>query len=275
MVQSLGCSDEMLAHYHCMKVTKKFIIDGNVDKYPWNRATWSPRFVDMVTGVPGFLDTRCALLWDDSHLYVAFRIQEPNIQAEMTQRDERVYLENDVEIFIAGDDCYYEFQINALGTVYEVFYIWQQAYTKGSRFDVPEFDLLNRSVDVLGGFQDSSRYEKHPRGKRWAFMDWDFPELKTAVKLDGNLNDSSKVDKEWTVETAFPWKGMEGLFNPGTLPLHAGDCLRMDLSRFEKLSFNGHTPDIHPGWSLNAHGVYDSHIPECFSVIHLSGEEIE
>ena len=30
----------------------------------------------------------------------------------------------------------------------------------------------------------------HPRGNRWAFPDWDFPGLKTAVKIDGTLNDS-------------------------------------------------------------------------------------
>lgn len=44
-------------------------------------------------------------------------------------------------MFIAGPDCYYEFQINALGTIYEVFYIWQEAHKKGSYFDRPEFDL--------------------------------------------------------------------------------------------------------------------------------------
>jgi hypothetical protein len=71
----------------------------------------------------------------------------------------------------------------------EVFFIWQDAYKKGSVFDKPEFDLLSQQVDVLGGFQDSMRFGKHPRGKRWAF---------------------------------------------------------------------------------NKHGVYDSHIPECFTFVHFS-----
>lgn len=274
MSQAYGCPEEMLTHYTCKRVAEPFTIDGDTEKSPWNHAVWSPRFVDMVTGVPGFLDTRCALLWDDRNLYVAFRIQEPNIQAQMTERDQRIYLENDVEVFIGGKDCYYEFQINALGTIYEVFYIWQEAYTRGGRFDTPEFDLIDGNVDVLGGFQDGSRYEKHPRGKRWAFMDWDFPGLQTAVKLDGVLNDSLTVDKGWTVEVAFPWTGMKSLFGPSALAFKAGDMLRMDLSRFEKLTFNGYTPDIHPGWSLNAHGVYDSHIPECFSIVHLSDEAL-
>jgi len=57
------------------------------------------------------------------------------------------------------------------------FFRVQDVLRRGSRFDTPEFDLYSHDVDVLGGFQDSSRNGKHPRGKRWAFMDWDFPGL--------------------------------------------------------------------------------------------------
>ena len=62
--------------------------------------------------------------------------------AAQTERDSLIFHENDVEVFIDGGDCYYEFEINALGTIYEVFFIWRDAYRRGSRFDVPEFDLL-------------------------------------------------------------------------------------------------------------------------------------
>lgn len=270
MSKTYGCPEELIAHYTCFRIKEQIKIDGDLDKFPWNIAPQSTPFVDMVTGAPAFLETRCAALWDDFNLYIAFRIEEPNIQAQMTKRDSRVYLENDVEVFIGGQGCYYEFQINARGTIYEVFYIWQDAYKKGSRFDIPGFDLLSGTVDVIGGFQDGTRYEKHPRGRRWAFMDWDFPGLRAAVKLAGTLNDNTDVDKGWTVELAFPWTGMEILLGPGSCPVKAGDKLRIDFSRFEKLSYNGFTPAIHPGWSLNPHGVYDSHIPACFSYVHLS-----
>ena len=66
-----------------------------------------------------------------------------------------IWNDNDVEVFIGGDDCYYEFEINALGTVYEAFFVWQDALKRGSRFDRPEFDLRTRDVDLLGGFQDA------------------------------------------------------------------------------------------------------------------------
>ena len=29
-----------------------------------------------------------------------------------------------------------------------------------------------------------------------------------------------------------------------------------------------------PGWAFNTHGVYDSHIPERFTYIHLSETEV-
>ena len=89
----------------------------------------------MVDGAPGLYDTRAALLWDDEALYVAFWIEEPFVRAEATARDELVFLENDVEVLIDGGDCYYEFEINAAGVIYEVFFIWQDAYRRGGRFD--------------------------------------------------------------------------------------------------------------------------------------------
>ena len=150
-----------------------------------------------------------------------------------------MYFENDVEVFIAGQDCYYEFQINARGTIYEVFYIWQDAYQQGGFAERPEFDLQTHPVDVLGGFQDGMRYKKHPRGRRWAFMDWDFPGLQAAVQVDGTLNDPATIDRGWTVELAFPWSGMETLAQGRSLPPRNGDIWRMDFSRFEALQANG------------------------------------
>jgi hypothetical protein len=265
-----GCDESELAHYTCYRTGHTLEIDSRLDKRAWLEAPKSRRFVDLVSGVSGFLETRMASLWDDENLYVAFWVDEPNVQARLAERDSLVWTENDVEIFIGGEDCYYEFQVNALGTIYEVFYIWQDALKKGSRFDIPEFDPLARRVDVIGGFQDGLRYGKHPRGPRWAFMDWDFPGLRAAVRVDGSLNDPTDVDKGWTAEIAFPWRGMKALAGSRPLPPRDGDIWRMDFSRFELLEFCGAKAEPHPGWALNRHGVYDSHIPECFSFVHFS-----
>jgi hypothetical protein len=53
------------------------------------------------------------------------------------------------------------------------------------------------------------------------------------------------------------------------LPPRPGDTLRCDFSRFEAVRVHGKPLPENPGWSLNLHGVYDSHIPESFSVVHF------
>jgi hypothetical protein len=274
MSERYGCEEKDIGHYTCRRVSEPIAVDGQLSESCWQRAAKSPRFVDMVTGVPGFLDTRMAALWDDRNLYVAFWVEEPNVQARFTERDSPVYFENDVEVFIAGPDCYYEFQINARGTIYEVFYIWQEAYQKGGFAGKPEFDLTAHVVDVLGGFQDGMRYKKHPRGRRWAFMDWDCPGLQAAVHVNGTLNDDADVDRDWTVELAFPWEGLRTLAQGRAVPPQDGDIWRMDFSRFEALHANGRLIDPSIGWSFNKHGVYDSHLPECFTYVHFSHERV-
>jgi len=270
MEERYGIGEDKLAHYTCHRARGPAAIDGDLDKEPWKSAPKSKRFVDLVTGEPSFFDTRMACVWDDTALYIGFWIEEPRVSATFTERDSFIWFDNDVEVFFAGEDCYYEFEVNALNTVYEVFFIYQDALKRGSRFDLPEFDLHSRDVDVLSGFQDATRHGKHPRGKRWAFMDWDFPGLRSAVKVDGHINDPSSVDRGWTVELAFPWEGMRRLFAGRSLPPKEGEILRASFSRFDALSFNGKAAAQSAAWALNEHGVYDSHIPECFSYLHFT-----
>ncbi|MDR2629531.1 MAG: carbohydrate-binding family 9-like protein [Spirochaetaceae bacterium] len=261
---------ERLAHYTCLKTKGPLAIDGNLEKPQWKAAPKSRRFVDLVSGEPAFLDTRMAALWDEKNLYIAYWVAESAVRASLTERDSFVWFDNDVEVFLDGTDCYYELEINAYNTVYEVFFIYQDALKRESRFDTPEFDLLRRNVDVLSGFQDYTRFGKHPRGKRWAFMDYDFPGLKTAVQVQGKINDPSHIDTGWTVEIAFPWEGMTKLLPGRQFPPAPGDQLRAAFFRFEALRYHGKNSGESIGWALNEHGVYDSHIPENFSFLHFA-----
>ena len=58
------------------------------------------------------------MLWDAASLYVGYWVEEPFVEATRTERDAPIYTNNDVELFIAGRDAYYEFEINAFGTIY-------------------------------------------------------------------------------------------------------------------------------------------------------------
>ena len=225
----------------------------------------------MVTGDPGYFDTRAAALWDETNLYVAFWIEEPFVEAHLTGRDSLIFNENDVEVFIDGGDCYYEFEINALGTVYEVFFVWQDAL---QHLNAPEFDVRTRKALTFGGNydRDAATFWRgtHPRGCRWAFLDWDFPGMRSAVRVDGAINQRAKVDRGWTVELAFPWAGMKWLANGRSLPPQDGDIWRMFFGRFEKLTFGGAELNPHPAWVWTPHGVYDTHLPDRWTTVRFS-----
>jgi hypothetical protein len=267
------------AHYTCYRTREPLTLDGRLADAAWQKAPRSPRFVDMVTGDPAPFDTRAAALWDDQNLYVGFWVEEPFVEARLTERDALLFLENDVEVFIDGGDCYYEFEINALGTIYEVFFIWRDAYQRGGKFDVPEFDLLSRNALSFAGNYDRDGptfwWGTHPRGPRWAFLDWDYPGLRSAVFVDGTINDRSNVDRGWTVELAFPWAGMSWLANGRALPPNHGDIWSMFFGRFEKVEVAGTLPQPQPAWCWNKHGVLDTHLPECFTRVQFSSEYVE
>lgn len=268
-----------MADYTCYRTRHPLDIDGDLTKPAWKLAPRSPRFVDMVTGDPGHFDTRAAALWDDRAFYVSFDVEEPFVEAHLARRDSLIFNENDVEVFIDGGDCYYEFEINALNTVYEVFFVWQDALGRGTRFAVPEFDLLSRKAVTFGGnFDRSGEYfwrGTHPRGLRWAFLDWDLPGLQSAVKVDGALNQRHIVDRGWTVEIAFPWEGMKWLANGRSLPPREGDVWRFFFGRFEKMVHGGIEVEPHPAWVWTPHGVYDTHQPDRWTAVEFSTRFVE
>jgi hypothetical protein len=265
-----GVGEELLTHITCWRTPDPIVVDGDLDKPAWRALPRSPRFVDMVSGEPALYDTRVACQWDEVNLYVAYWVEEPQVRATLRERDSFVWNDNDVELFVGGEDCYYELEINAFGTVYEAFFVWKDALRRGGRFDKAGFDLHERNVDILGGFQDASRWGRHPRGRRWAFLDFDLAGLRTAVRVQGRINDPASVDQGWTAEMALPWSGLAVLFDGRPMPPSEGGLLRCDFSRFEALRVHGKPVPENPGWSLNPHGVYDSHIPESFSVVHFT-----
>lgn len=257
--------------YIAKKITESITIDGDIQKTEWQNAQWSKRFADMVTGAAGIYNTQAAILWNDTHIYFAFKAEEPFVEAYQTEPDSIVFLENDLEIFIDGGDCYYELEVNAANTVYEVMFIWKDAYTKGSKFDIPQFDVHSNNAYTFGGDYDRSGASfwkgTHRRGIRWAFTNYDLPGLQTAVQVDGTLNDNSDIDKGWSLEIAIPWSGLALLANGRTIPPTNGDIWTMFLGRFQKLMVGGKEVQPHPAMALNSHGIYDTHMPDKWSRI--------
>ena len=163
--------------YDSPRVSSSPVIDGDLADPAWRHAPWTEAFVDIrgEDWPAPHRATRAKILWDDDHLYIAAELEEPHLWATLADRDAILYREHDFEIFLDPDGdalAYYELEINALGT---------------------EFDLfLNRP------------YQR--RGK--ADVGWDIAGLRTAVALDGTLNDPSDRDVGWSVEIAIPWAAL-------------------------------------------------------------------
>lgn len=260
-----------MSDYVAHKISTDFSIDGNVDKEIWKSAKWSKPFVDMATGERSEFVTRSALLWSEERLYVAFEAEEPDLQASLTERDSLIFLENDLELFIDGIDSYYELEINALNTLYEVFFIWRDSFPDRERFPSEVFDIGEPGVYTFGGDYDRTGESfwtgTHPRGTRWAFRNFDMPGLLTAVHLKGTLNDSGSPDEGWSAEISIPWQSLKYLAHGRDLPPRNGDTWRMFLGRFQKKMVNGREISPHPASALRPHGVYDTHLPEEWSVV--------
>ena len=138
-------------------------------------------------------------MWDEAAFYVGYSAIESTITATQTKRAFIVFFDNDVELFIGGEDCYYELEINALGVICEVLFVWEDASGPGTLFNIPELDVHAKSALTFAGDSDRSGPTfwtgTNPRGPRWAFQDFDLSGLQVAVAVDGTVNEPSSVDR--------------------------------------------------------------------------------
>ena len=259
-----------IPRYEAMQSGAPLVIDGKLDEPAWDRATKTTKFVDLVSGEQTLHSTKAAILWDQEYLYIGFWLGEPNVKAKYRERDDPLYYDNDAEVFIAGKNSYYEFEINALGTVYEGFFVWEDSYDRDGFADDPQ---LKREAVKAQPFNGVG-YKRHPRGERIAFLGYDFPNFKSAVDVIGTLNDDTDQDRQWTVELAFPWKEMGWLAKGDSRPLppRDGDVWRINLFRFNTYKKPG-LPKDSGGWAWGKHGVWDSHLPELFPMVTFRDQE--
>ena len=114
-------------------------IDGDLTDPAWRSAPWTEPFVDIRgehRPAPP-LATRAKILWDDDHLYIAAELEEPHLWATLADRDAILYREHDFELFIDPDGdalAYYELEINALGTEFDLFL--NRPYNRRGKADI-------------------------------------------------------------------------------------------------------------------------------------------
>ncbi len=220
------------------------VVDGKLDDSAWAEAAWTDTFVDIegdLKPLPRF-QTRAKMTWDDRHLYFAAELIEPHIWATLTEHDSVIFRDNDFEVFIDPDGDrhqYYEFEINALNTS------WDLRLVKPYRDGGP------------------------------ALNNWEIPGLKTAIDIQGTLNDPSDLDDRWTVEIAMPWDVLAE-FTEQPCPPRDGDTWRINFSRVEwrHLVVNGDytkVPNVREdNWVWSPQGVIDMHRPETWGYVQFS-----
>ena len=196
--QSLQPHPRGYVSYHA---ASPLAIDGRLDDDAWRMAPWSDTFVDIEGDKkprPG-LDTRVKMLWDDTYFYIGADLAEPQLWATLTDHDSVIFHDNDFEVFIDpnGDNHDYgEFEINALGTA--------------------------GTCCCRNPYKDDGK----------AVNGWEIAGLKSAIHLDGTLNDPRDTDRGWSVELALPWKALGELARRPSPPLD-GDQWRVNFSRVQ------------------------------------------
>ena len=236
--------------YQCVRAYKAPEIDGLADDAAWQNAAWTDDFVDIegADAAASALRTRVRMLWDAEALYVFAELQEPAIQATLTEHDSVIFHDNDFELFIdpdADNHMYAELEINALGTVWDL--------------------LLSRP------YRDGGH----------AIDNWDIRGLHTAVSLDGTANDASDTDEGWSVEMAIPWSVLEEIADCQVPPV-AGDRWHMNFSRVQygsQIEQGRHVRDtgedgseLDPdNWVWSPQGVVAMHCPEMWGIVEFAG----
>ncbi len=229
--------------YVCYRTDTPITIDGKPDE-AWNVAPWTDYFVD-IEGEKKHAPrhkTRAKMLWDDDALYILAELEDPHVWATLTQHDTVIFHDNDFEVFIDpdGDNHEYgELEMNALNTTWDLF--------------------LTRP------YRDRGR----------AINAWEIKGLKTAVRVNGTLNDPSDTDRGWTLEIRWPFANV-GELAKVNIPPRDGDRWRINFSRvqWQHEVADGKYRKVagtkEDNWVWSPQGVVDMHWPERWGYLQFS-----
>ena len=236
--------------YVAAKTTKPIVIDGDESDASWSKADWTDLFEDIENDVKPKYATKVKMLWDETNFYILAKMEEPHVWANLKQRDTIIFYNNDFEVFVDPDSDtfnYYELEINALNTAWDLF------LTKPYR----ESDIVVAN-------------------------DWNIPGLKSAVKVNGTLNNPNDTDEGWVLEMAIPWAAYKTTFFDQNVP--ADKFWRVNFSRVnwqhsvkngtyerKKDAEGKFLPEYN--WVWSPMGVINMHEPEKWGYVYLSSKE--
>jgi Carbohydrate family 9 binding domain-like len=230
--------------YVCYRAKGPIAVEAGINSETWKDASWSEAFRDIEGDLkpdPPFR-TRMKMLWDDHALYIAADLEEPHVWATLKNHDAVIFHDHDFEVFLdpdADSHLYAELELNALNTTWDL--LLSKPYKDGGK-----------AIDA-----------------------WEITGLKTAVQVDGTLNDPHDRDRGWTVVIVWPWKSLKEIATCPVPPRH-GDQWRINFSRVEwdhdvidgKYRKVPKRPEHN--WVWSPQGVIDMHRPERWGILQFS-----
>jgi hypothetical protein len=192
---AVGASAQSLPVYEVARVTSSINIDGKLDEKAWADTPLVGTFVNNRDGSRSELQTEARVLYDERFIYFAFRVVDQNVWATMKRRDEHLWLEEVVEVFLQANPSipnYIELEVNPLGTMLDTYLI--------------------------------------DRRKPLHYESWNSEHLRWAVQVEGTV-DGQDGDRGWSCELALPF---EDIASATHVPPQPGDRWRMNLYRVEQ-----------------------------------------
>jgi len=229
--------------YAAPKIDDYILIDGKLTDVEWFNAEWTDYFVDIEGDLkpePRW-KTKVKMMWNDYYFYIGAKLTERDVWGTLKYRDSVIFYDNDFEVFIDPDGDthnYYEFEINALGTVW---------------------DLL-----LLHPYRE---------GGQTAIDSWDIQSLQSAVYVDGTINDPVNSDIAWYVELAIPWEVLGECATKA--PPEPGDFWRVNFSRveWEHEIVDGKYQKVEgkpeANWVWSPQGLINMHYPEMWGYVYF------
>lgn len=177
-----------LPQYEVKRASGPVNIDGKLDDKAWAAANVAELAVTWDSQTGPRHKTLARLLWDDNYLYVSYEVEDSDITAQFTQRDDPTYQDDAVEIFInprpTQTTAYIGLEMNARAVLY-----------------------------------DYLRVTTAPNSSQ-VFKRFNLDGVRLATFLNGTLNARGDQDQGWSLEVAIPWANFEELSrrpSPGTV----------------------------------------------------------
>jgi uncharacterized repeat protein (TIGR03806 family) len=165
--------------YRCQYATVPPSIDGEGNEKVWESAATLSNFRMAWLGAEGEQQrsaTRAKILWDRDYIYFWAELEDSDLQSLVKERDGKTWDDDVFEVFVKPSvthSGYYEFHVTP-GNVQMDLFIPQRG---------PNAYSLYRSADSF--------------------------DFKSAVRLDGTLENRSDIDRGWEVEFAVAWKDFQ------------------------------------------------------------------